>query len=278
MGQQHRHTGRAAGAATAVAAVGLMALVTGCSGEGAAASDDPAAADPVGTVREAAGSLARAGSSRARTSMEMASGGTRVTVRGRGGYDFRRRVGRFEVVLPEDPAGSTARRRPPVTELLAGGDLYMKNRGAGVPADKWVRVETASLSDGNLVTGGATDPLAAAELLRGAGRVRYVERTRVAGVDVVHYRGVVDLARAARSASAAHGPALRSALVKGFSKGRVPFDAYFDEQGRLRKVRHQFKVANAEVASTTSLYAFGDRVDVRLPENKDIFAGKIAVR
>ncbi|MFH8794741.1 hypothetical protein [Streptomyces sp. NPDC017941] len=277
MGQQHRHTGRATAAAT-VAAAGLMALVTGCSGGGAVAGDDPAAADPVGAVREAADSPERVGSARARTSMEMASGGTRVTVTGRGGYDFRRRVGRFDVVLPEDPAGTRGEHRPPVTELMAGGDLYMKNRGAGVPADKWVRIEPAQLSDGNLVTGGATDPLVAAELLRGARRVTYVEHTRVGGVDVVHYRGVVDLARATRSASKEHGPALRSALAKGFSKGRVPFDAYLDEQGRLRKVRHQFKVANAAVASTTSLYAFGTRVHVRLPADKDIFAGKIAER
>ncbi|QIB44958.1 hypothetical protein [Streptomyces aureoverticillatus] len=277
MGQQRRHTGRAATAATA-AAMGLMALTTGCVGDGAAASDDPAARDPAGKVRAAADSLLRAGSSRVRTSMEMASGGTRVTVTGEGTYDFRRRLGRLDVVLPQDPAGSSARRRPPVTELMAGGDLYMKNRGAGVPADKWVHIETASLSDGNLVTGGATDPQVAAELLRGAGQVTYVERTRLNGVDVVRYRGVVDLARAARSASKEHGPALRSAAAKGFSKAGVPFDAYVDEQGRLRKLRHRFKVSNGTVASTTWLSGFGAPVDVTLPKGKDIFAGKIAER
>ncbi|MGW7089430.1 hypothetical protein ACWGH2_38920 [Streptomyces sp. NPDC054871] len=270
MGQQHRRTG---GAVATAAAVGLMAVATGCAGGGAAADDGRSPQDAVDAVRDSADALVRAGSSKARTSMEMASGGTRVTIRGQGSYDFRRQVGRFVVVLPKDPAGDEEHR--PITELMASGALYMKNRGAGVPADKWVRIDTASLSDGNLVTGGATDPLAAAELLRGVSKASYVGETAVAGVKVRHYRGTADLPRAAKSASEGQRGAL-GAAAKGFSKGSVPFDAYLDEQGRLRKLRQHFSVANAEVASTTLLFDFGVRVDVRLPASEDIFAGKIA--
>ncbi|MEV0324272.1 hypothetical protein ACIBKX_40025 [Streptomyces sp. NPDC050658] len=270
MGQRHRRTG---GAVVTAAAVGLMAVATGCSGSGAAADDSPSAEDAVDAVRGSADTLVRAGSSKARTSMEMASGGTRVTIRGHGAYDFRKQLGRFVVVLPKDPAGAEEHR--PITELMASGALYMKNRGAGVPADKWVRIDTATLSDGNLVTGGATDPLAAAELLRGASKATYVGETKVAGVPVRHYRGSADLPRASRAASEGQRKAL-GAAAKGFSKGRVPFDAYLDEQGRLRKLRQEFSVSNAAVASTTLLYDFGVRVDVRLPASEDIFAGKIA--
>ncbi|MGW7071602.1 hypothetical protein ACWGII_22410 [Streptomyces sp. NPDC054855] len=270
MGQQQRRTG---GAAVTAAAVGLMAVATGCAGGGAAADDGRSPQDAVDAVRDSADALVRAGSSKARTSMEMASGGTRVTIRGQGSYDFRRQVGRFVVVLPKDPAGDEEHR--PITELMASGALYMKNRGAGVPADKWVRIDTASLSDGNLVTGGATDPLAAAELLRGVRKASYVGETAVAGVRVRHYRGTADLPDAAKSASEGQRRAL-GAAAKGFSKGAVPFDAYLDEQGRLRKLRQHFSVANAEVASTTLLFDFGVRVDVRLPASEDIFAGKIA--
>ncbi|MFI2620016.1 hypothetical protein [Streptomyces sp. NPDC018584] len=275
MGQQRRHRGRAI---TAVAAAGLMAVATGCSGgaaadgSGAEAPGKDASAGDV--VRRSADALVRAGSSKARTSMEMASGGTRVTVRGAGVYDFREQHGRFDVVLPQDPAGGRARR--PITELMSGGALYMKNRGAGVPADKWVRIETRSLSDGNLVTGGATDPLAAAELLRGARDVTYVGEERVAGTEVRHYRGVVDLRAAAKAASAGQRGAVGAAAAKGFSGGSVPFDVYLDDRGRVRKLRQQFTVSNADVASTTLLYDFGVPVGVRLPAEKDIFAGKIA--
>ncbi|MEU6125075.1 hypothetical protein [Streptomyces sp. NPDC047123] len=271
MVQRHRRTGGSV--AAVVVAAGLLAGTTGCSSTGAAA-DGSHVEDPADVVRRSADSLVGAGSSKVSTSMEMASGGTRVTIRGKGVYDFRRQAGRFDVMLPRDAAGVDGHR--PITELMAAGALYMKNRGAGVPSDKWVRIETRSLSDGNLITGGATDPLAAAELLRGARKVGFVGEERVGGAEVHHYRGVADLRAAARGASAGQRGALGVAAAKGFSRGAVPFDVYLDERGRVRKVRQQFSVADANVASTTLLYDFGTPAKVRLPAGKDIFAGKIA--
>ncbi|MET7847615.1 hypothetical protein AB0D78_04845 [Streptomyces avermitilis] len=272
--RQHTRTG------TAVAvAAGLIVCTGGCAGDPADAEDAHAGADAVTVLHKAAGALVSAGSSKARTAMEMATGGTRVTIRGEGVYDYRRQVGQLKVLLPQDPAG--AREHRSITELLAPGALFMKNRGAGVPADKWVRVDTASLSDGNLVTGGVTDPYAAAELLRGARTATYVGRTEVAGEPVRHYRGTVDLGLAAKSASGVNRAQLRAA-ARGFATAEVPFDAYLDDQGRIRKVRHRFSFVNGQrkgtvaVASTTLLYAFGAPVRVRLPDAGDIFAGKIA--
>jgi hypothetical protein len=268
---------RQAGGSVVVAAV-LMACATGCSG-GGATLDDARAADPVATLRRAADALEDAGSSKARTSMEMATGGTRVTIRGEGVYNFRERLGRLKVMLPQDPAGTSEHR--PITELLAPGALFMKNRGAGVPADKWVRVDTATLSDGNLVTGGATDPLAAAEVLRGTRTATYVGTTELAGTEVRHYRGTADLAAAAKDASGANKGVL-AAAAKGFATAAVPFDVYLDDQGRIRKIRHRFSFVNGQqqgtvaVASTTLLYDFGIATDVRLPAARDIYAGEIA--
>lgn len=132
-------------------------------------------------------------------------------------------------MLP-DPAGRPSGGHQPITEILAPGALYMKNRGAGVPADKWVRVATASLADGNLVTGGATDPLAAAELLRGARAVTYQGEEWLDGVRVRHYRGMTDIGAAAAAASPRSRPALVAA-EDGFTTDEVPFDAYLDEAG-----------------------------------------------
>jgi hypothetical protein len=208
--------------------------------------------------------------------MEMATGGTRVTIRGEGGVDFTSRMGQLLVMLPADAKGEVEHR--PITELLAPGALYMKNRGAGVPDDKWVRVDTTTLADGNLVTGGATDPVAAAELLRGVQEATYVGVEEVGGDKVRHYRGTTDIGRAAQSASPEVKGALEAA-AKGFSTDTVPFDAYFDEEGRLRKVRHRFTYVNngvIDVSSTTLLYGFGTPVTVVLPASGDIYAGKIA--
>ncbi|MGW2178161.1 hypothetical protein ACWCXX_08760 [Streptomyces sp. NPDC001732] len=305
--QQHRAKGGAR-AVCALAVAGVMAATGGCSGGGGgdrAVADERSGADSLDAVHRAAavlagtvtgtgtavmsgatagsgavaGSRAVAGSAEVRTTMETAAGGTRVTIRGRGVYDFRHRTGRLTVVLPEDAAGEDEHR--PITELLAPGALYMMNRGAGVPADKWVRIDTTALEDGNLVTGGATDPMAAAELLRGASRVTYVGRTVLDGAPVRHYRGTADLGRAAREAAPESRGAL-SAAAKGFRRGTVRFDAYLDDQGRLRKVCHRFGFANegpvVEVVSTTLLYGFGVPVSVRLPDDRDIYTGLVRQR
>ncbi|MEW2140048.1 hypothetical protein AB0892_26245 [Streptomyces sp. NPDC005409] len=273
----HRHKRRRERAGEALLAAGVTLALTAMSGcAGDAASDDRPPADPAAVVRGAADALAKTGSARTRTAMEMATGGTRVTIRGEGGVDFKHRMGQLLVMLPADVKGKAEHR--PITELLVPGALYMKNRGAGVPVDKWVRIDTTALADGNLVTGGATDPLVAAELLRGAQEVTYVGETEVAGTKVRHYRGTTDIGRAARSAV----PELRGALeaaAKGFSTDAVPFDAYLDEEGRLRKVRHRFTYVNngvIDVSSTTLLYGFGTPVTVVLPASGDIYAGKIA--
>ncbi|AZP18796.1 hypothetical protein ACIGMX_43845 [Streptomyces aquilus] len=261
-----------------VAGVVVLCGSSGCAGGGGGGGDERGG-DPVVVLHAAAERLVEAGSSKARTSMEMATGGTRVTIRGEGVYDYRRQLGQLKVLLPQDPAGQSEHR--PITELLAPGALFMKNRGAGVPADKWVRVDTATLSDGNLVTGGATDPFAAAELLRGARTATYVGKTDVAGIAVRHYRGTADLAVAARDATDGNKASL-GAAAKGFATARVPFDVYLDDDGRIRKIRHRFSFVNGQqkgtvaVASTTLLFDFGAAVDVRLPNGDDIYAGKIA--
>ncbi|WP_423833481.1 hypothetical protein [Streptomyces manipurensis] len=278
--RQRRPLGRAGEAALAAGLALAVTALSGCAGDGGsddrAAASAAGAADAAAVVRGAADALAGAGSARARTAMEMATGGTRVTIRGEGGVDFRKRMGQLLVMLPADVKGEDEHR--PITELLVPGALYMKNRGAGVPADKWVRIDTTTLADGNLVTGGATDPLVAAELLRGAQEVTYVGETDVAGTKVRHYRGTTDIGRAAKAASAELRVAL-AAAAKGFSKDTVPFDAYLDEEGRLRKVRHRFTWVNngvIDVSSTTLLYGFGTPVTVVLPASRDIYAGKIA--
>ncbi|MET9087925.1 hypothetical protein ABZX77_39625 [Streptomyces sp. NPDC004237] len=275
--RQHRRAGKTA--VTVGLVVGLGAGATGCGG----ATAEGAGGDPgdrtVTLLTRAADTLRSTRTSKATTSMEMATGGTRVTIRGKGVYDYDKQLGKLTVVLPQDPAGTPEHR--PITELLAPGALFMKNRGAGVPADKWVRVDTAALSDGNLVTGGATDPYAAAELLRGTRTATYVGKTELAGTEVRHYRGTADLAAAARSASAGNRASL-AAAAKGFATAEVPFDAYLDDQGRIRKLRERFSFVNdsrqgtVAVASTTLLYDFGTPVAVELPRPQDIYAGRIA--
>lgn len=277
----------------ATAAGSLMLLTAGCAENDAAVASDKSPSEAREVVRSAVTALRKQGTSRTRTSMTMDSGGTRIAVDGKGSFDYRKQLGQLTVRLPEGTSGAEPGERRPVTEIVVPKALYMKNRGAGVPEDKWVRVDTTSLPDGNLVTAGATDPLSAAELLRGVRKVAYAGKRTVYGEDVRRYRGTVDLAAAARAASP-HWRDQLAAAAKGFPEGSVPFDAYVDGQGRLRKIRHRFTFADGArsrpadagsrdaggrgvaVLSTTWFYGFGVPVRVAMPESRDIYAGKIA--
>jgi hypothetical protein len=269
-----RGRGRVTTAAVCLGLAAAAAAATGCSvgGEAAEAAGEAPAGDPAAAVRATAEALVRAGTSRWVTSMETASGGTRVAIRGTGTFDYVTRRGRLRVSLPRDAAGAAEHR--PITELLTPQALFMKDRGEGVPADKWVRVDTAELPDGNLITGGATDPLTAAELLRAVREVVLVGEERLDGVVVRHYRGTTDIARAARSASPGARTALRAA-ARGFEVTSVPFDAYLDERGRPREVRQRFTFSEVAVVSVTRLSVFGTAVRVTLPAPADIYSGKI---
>ncbi|MFC4030144.1 hypothetical protein ACFO3J_01505 [Streptomyces polygonati] len=234
--------------ALALAAAATAAALSGCVSSGAVAEgqDGGSGGSPDGVaaraVAEAADTLVQAGSSRVSTSMRMASGGTLLTITGTGVFDYARRQGQLTLELPKDAAGTEEHK--PITELLTPGALYMKNRGEGVPPSKWVRMDTTRLPDGNLVTGGATEPLVAAELLRGARQVTLVGEETRDGVRVRHYRGVADIARAAGAAPAADRGPLRAAAV-GFTVTRVPFDAWLDSVGRLRELSQSFTFAAA---------------------------------
>ncbi|UED84910.1 hypothetical protein K4G22_12420 [Streptomyces profundus] len=256
----------------------LMLAVSGCSGTGTAAPEGRSSDDPLRAVRSAPDLLVESGSSQARTAMRMASGGTRLTIHGEGVFDYVDGIGELLVTLPPDPAAPE--RAEPVTEVFAPGELFMKNRGAGVPADKWVRVEVAGVADGNLVTGGATDPITAVELLRGVRSADDLGAASVDGVPVRHYRGVTDIAVAAEAAATARIREQLSAAVGGFTSTEVPFDAYLDDQGTPRKVRHEFSLAQGlwavEVTSTVTLFGFGVTVEVVLPADEDVYWGAVA--
>jgi hypothetical protein len=156
-----------------------------------------------------------------------------------------------------------------------------------VPSDKWVRVDVTTIADGNLVTGGATDPITAVELLRGARSAADLGEAVVDGEPVRHYRGVADIAAASRAAPGEAGEQLAAAVAgEGFTETEVPFDAYLDEDGVLRMVRHQFSFARegggggggetVEVASVVVLYGFGTPVAVAMPAEDEVYAGTVS--
>ncbi|MFE3204131.1 hypothetical protein ACWGR4_29700 [Embleya sp. NPDC055664] len=264
----------------------VLAGVAGCQGDdvqpqgaqvkgsGGAASGGPSNA--VAAVRKAADVTTGAKSSRTRTTMTMQSDNRVVKLTGQGMFDYVRHIGSLTVDAPKD-SGIAG----PLQEILTPDALYMKNGSPGIPKDKWVRLAIDGLADGNLVSGGGTDPGTSFEILRGVNDDVVLVGTEKLGPDTVrHYKGTLDIRKAHDlTAPEVRGPL--AAALKTFDGAPIPFDAYLDDAGRLRRVEESFvfvmgpdeakSAPTTKVLSAAELYDFGVVVDVKPPEAKDIY-------
>ena len=269
----------AARAAVLVAALtGLAACSGGPAGQGnqQGSSSDRLAADPLTAVRSSADITGRTGSAHAATELATESGEKKAVFTGTGGDDYVRRIGRLEVAVP--PGAATTGK---IVEVILPGIVYLQNSGAKVPAGKWVKLDVRQLPDGNLVSSGATDPAGAAGALRGAQKAELVGTETVAGVVLKHFRGTLDLAKAAEATGGRGADGLRMA-AQTFTVKDVPYDAWLDDRGRLHKVVEVFTFAGVagskeakdqvKVTSTTSLSDFGAPVDAAEPTAGDIYS------
>ncbi|MFE6869705.1 hypothetical protein ACFVFS_24520 [Kitasatospora sp. NPDC057692] len=289
-GRTARRTRPAAGAALLAAVLAGAAALAGCSpdaagGVDAASADQQASsapeqlsADPLTAVRGAADITGRSGSARAATELVTESAEKKAVFTGTGGYDYVKRIGRLEVQVP--PGAATTGK---IVEVLLPGTVYLQNSGAKVPEGKWVKLDVRQLPDGNLVSGGATDPSSAAGALRGAQKAELLGAETLDGVALKHYRGTLDLAKAADATGGRGGDGLRMG-AQTFTVKEVPYDVWLDDQGRLHKVVEVFTFAGVagskeakdqvKVVSTTTLSDFGAPVEAAEPPAADIFAMK----
>ncbi|GAA3009639.1 hypothetical protein [Kitasatospora sp. NPDC006786] len=277
------HLRSAAGAAL-LAAV-LAAGAAGCSGgpvdgssDQQSGAPDQLAADALTAVRNAPDITGRTGSAHAATELVTESTEKKASFSGTGGYDYVKRIGRLEVQVP--PGAATTGK---IVEVVLPGTVYLQNSGAKVPAGKWVKLDVRQLPDGNLVSSGATDPASAAGALRGAQKAEAVGTETVDGVALHHFRGTLDLVKAADATGGRGGDGLRTG-AQTFTVKEVPYDAWLDDQGRLRKVVEVFTFAGVagskepkdqvKVTSTTSLSDFGKPVEAAEPSASDIYRMK----
>lgn len=191
-----------------------------------------------------------------------------ATMHGTGSFDFASGRGRIDLAVPNAPDSGAE-------EVLTPSALYIRTTAApptaATTAKGWQEVEIAKSPDGGVVSAGAIDPELVFAMLAGTDPgAKYVGQDEVRGVPVAHYQGTLDLQQAAGVAGAAAKQALTNA-ARALSP-KVPFDAYLDAQGRLRRFVAQFgyKVPASpdtvvNVTSATELFGFGTPVDVTVP-------------
>ncbi|HEU5426286.1 MAG TPA: hypothetical protein VFU74_05410 [Actinocrinis sp.] len=257
--------GRSAALRLSLLALSAGAVTAAASGCSAGASN--VAADPVAAVRNAASDSAKIHSAKVATSVTMSVGGASRQFTGSGEFDFDHQVG---AILLQTPQSQT-----PLDEVITPSTLYLRLSGSNA---KWKMVDATKLPDGDLISAGYTSPVFDFALLRGANgdAVQYVGQETVRDTKVTHYTGTLDLAASANEAQSPIKDELLAAS-HAFSNKSVPFDAYVDAAGEVRRVVAHFafpaeapQKGEVEIAATTDLFDLDQPVTVSTPSAADL--------
>ncbi len=236
----------------------LSGAVAGCGGGSGATPDAPAGSAAVALVRSAAATSTGAGSARFALTSRTQVQGEPLDIRGTGAFDFAGREGTLSLALP---AGTVEQR-------VVDGNVYLAlSQQPGV----FYRLTLAQVQGTSL--GGSTDPSASFQSLDAVSDgVTVVGRETVRDTGTTHYRGKIDVKKALASADAA-ARQLAEATLGRSGQDTVPFDAWLDDDGRLRKYVQALSIpagpstGGQPVMSTTTLelFDFGTAVDVTAP-------------
>lgn len=251
---------------TLALAVSVLALVAGC-GEGAKAPAGSLSADPVAVLRATAAKTAAAGSSKLALANRTTIAGSAVTFSGEGSFAYGAREGEFTFTI----GGAPGMPATTLTERITGGALYLQL--AGQPG--FYKIALADLVGTSLAE--TSDPTSSLQALAGVSDgVEKVGTEKLRGTPTTHYRGTIDVAKALAQLQGLAKQLAQSTLSKSGVK-LLPFDAYVDDQGRMRKMVQNLtltiKGQQATVQTSIEMYDFGTAVSVELPPAAEIHDG-----
>lgn len=241
----------------------LGTIAAGCGGSsGGTASSNNA---PWTLVAAASQRTTDAGTARFALTAVTRVAGQSINFGGTGVFDFAHQTGRLRFALPGSLGGQT------LNEVVVPTAIYLQIPGF-TPTGKYAAVKVSQLTGkSSLSQLGNSNPTAALETLRGASHdVTAVGSATIRGTQTTHYHGTIDVAAAVSAAPAF----VKSKVQELFGQlTSLPFDAYIDQQGRLRRfVQHLTLPASAStkgqsvsVDSTFDLYDFGIPVHVSAP-------------
>lgn len=242
-----------------------LALVAGCGGAGkSSGSTGGSYADQ---IRSAAVKASSTGSSKlALTSTTMVQGQA-VTFNGAGAFDYTKKTGTIDLHV-----GGLGSKGATIAERITGGDLYL---ALPMTPNSFYKLKLADLSGTSLAAG--SDPTSSFGSLAGVtDSVTKVGTEQLRGEQTTHYKGTVDVQKAVASLTGvAKDLVLKSLVANGVTT--LPFDAYLDGQGRLRKFMQHVvltvKGQQTDSTTTVELYDFGTKVDVTAPPASQVKDG-----
>lgn len=251
-------------AVVARAAAVLLVVLVACGGGGNG--------DSAEIVRQAPEKTAAAGSARVGISITFSSGsGGQGVVSGDGLVDLVNNRG--AVTLDLGGLGGTLISGP-VDTVLAREGLFVKLPPSLLSGSKpWVKIDLSTVAGAAGVNLGSVgqlqsvDPSQVLQFLKGAAdSMKKVGDEQVRDTETTHYRGNLDLNKAAADAPPEAQEAIRQA-ISGLGTSSIPANVWIDDQGRMRRLRLQTAGESGGPAGTLEfeLYEFGVPADVQVP-------------
>jgi hypothetical protein len=242
--------------------LGLAACGGGSSSSSSSSSSGARALSPVAAIQAASDTTSKAGSSRFEQTTTTEVGGKDVSVTASGAFDPARQTGQVSVKLNTQT----------IEERFVDGSLYLAVPGQ---TDSYYKVALTDLVGTSLAS--STDPTAGFQALKAASSdVTKVGTEQVRDVSTTHYRGTYD-AKAALAKVDGVAKQLIQATIDQSTLAQVPFDAWIDAQGRVRRLTQALDLTTSATApagaaaqqihtsTTIEVYDFGTKVDVTAP-------------
>ncbi|MCW2607635.1 MAG: hypothetical protein JWO60_2328 [Frankiales bacterium] len=226
-------------------------------GSGSSGGSEPDLA-PAAAVRAAADTSTDAGSSKFSLTSSTVVQGKPLDITGTGAFDYAAKEGTLSLKLP---VGTVEQR-------VVDGNVYLAlSQQPGV----FYKLSLTDVQGTSL--GGSTDPGASFQSLQAVtDDVEVVGEEEVRDAATTHYRGTLDVKKALATTDGAAKQVAEATLGRAGVE-EVPFDAWLDDDGRLRKYVQVLDVpagpttGGQPVKSTTTLelFDFGTDVAVTAP-------------
>lgn len=162
--------------------------------------------------------------------------------------------------------GKTTADSPQQLETVsASGVVYLKSAGLGVPAGKWLKIDSNDPANKNnpfAALAAISDPETALRAMGDLDSLELVGSEKVDGVEADHYKAVMNT----RSYAKVLG---LPADAAGTLPKTIPFDMWIDDENRPVKYEVSLSVQGVTTSTSQTYYDYGTDVEVSVPKDSD---------
>jgi hypothetical protein len=265
----------------AAAAAGVALAASGCGSSGVTL-------DPVAQAAEA---TSHAGGAHIALSARIALSGSPApfTLSGEGFFNYRSQEGTLTLDMSGLPAVGAAGLSGGLhmQEVFKSSTIYVGSPlfdGKLPGGAHWIKLSLARVGQSlgfNLqqLAGGQSNPAQFLQYLKASeGGVQTLGHELVRGVPTTHYKGTVDLRKAADLVPSGDRAQLRSALGKVIARtglSSIPMEAWVDAHGLVRRLTLALSLPldgqSVQAQITIDLFGFGATPPVAAPQGSDVY-------